>query len=66
MRAMPDDLRPMLTPAELRKQAEWFRARGMTRTAELAEMAARAQERADSEFAAEEIAAITGASLEEE
>jgi hypothetical protein len=62
-------MRPMLTPAELRKQAVWLKTlpgAKAQRAAELAELAARAQERADSEFTAEEIAAITGASLEEE
>jgi hypothetical protein len=58
----------MMTFDELRKQAEWFRARGMTRTAELAEMAAAAQERTAAEFTLEEMAAIqsAGPSLESE
>jgi hypothetical protein len=48
-----------MTPEELRKQAEWFRAHGRTRTAELAEMAAAAQERSAEEFTPEEVAEIT-------
>jgi hypothetical protein len=52
----------MLTPDELRRQAEYFRKRpgeNAKRTAELAEMAAHAQERHDNEFTPEETKAIT-------
>ena len=54
---------PMLTPDELRRQAEYFRKRpgeNAQRTAELAEMAACAQERPRNEFTPEEVAEITG------
>jgi hypothetical protein len=48
-----------MTPEQLRQQAEWYRARGMTRTAELAEMAAKAQERSGGDFTPQEMAEIT-------
>ena len=54
--------RPMMTPEQLRKQAEWFKTQqgeDAQRAAELAELAANAQEKRDQEFTPEEIVEIT-------
>ena len=57
---------PMMTPEQLRKQAQWFRDQGLARTAELADLAAAAQEQGDQDgFTPEEIAEITEFSPEE-
>jgi len=59
----------MMTPSEQREQAAWLRKQPgekAKRAAELCELAARAQERRDNEFTAEEIAEITSGEPEED